>query len=139
MPHSTLRRPIAAFLLAATFVASAASAAGLPWSLAGPPSPAGFLERAVCFLKGLWEKEGCGIDPDGLKGGCGIDPDGLKAGCGIDPDGLKEGCGIDPNGLKGGCGIDPSGSPLPSPTGQSALASQGEAGCLIDPDGHCIR
>jgi hypothetical protein len=89
----------------------------LPWSPAGPSSPAGFLERALCFLKGLWDKEGCGIDPNGL----------------------KEGCGIDPSGLKAGCGIDPSGPPLPSTTGQSAPASQGEAGCLIDPDGHCLR
>ncbi|HEX6904259.1 MAG TPA: hypothetical protein VF789_31405 [Thermoanaerobaculia bacterium] len=55
------------------------------------------------YIVGFWDKEGCGIDPDGCAApnGCGIDPHGgctpntsttgtttnQDAGCGLDPDG----------------------------------------------------
>ena len=72
------------------------------------------------WLRGVWTKEGCGIDPGG-KLVCGpTSTGGTKGGCGLDPDG-KPACGPTslggpeppaPTGsTDGGCGLDPSGSP----------------------------
>lgn len=52
------------------------------------------------YLVGFWEKEGCGIDPDGscapVPAGCGLDPSGcVSSGSETTP---KNGCGIDPHG-----------------------------------------
>jgi hypothetical protein len=68
------------------------------------------------LLTRSWEKEGCGIDPNGTckAGIAGSGLSGLweKAGCIIDPNG---GCVPDPGsdagttGQKAGCGIDPHG------------------------------
>jgi hypothetical protein len=88
----------------------------------------------------LWNKEGCTIDPDGLKNGCSIDPNGLhKSGASLD-----NGCTIDPSGhclsslkssapLENGCTIDPNGLCI---TGTIALPT--DNGCTVDPDGRCI-
>lgn len=67
-----------------------------PWSAAA--DPADLFSRLLRLLSGLWEKEGCIIDPNGrcapvTDAGCLIDPDGQCAP--VIPD---AGCIIDPNG-----------------------------------------
>lgn len=70
-----------------------------PWNAAA--EPADFFSRLLRLLPGLWEKEGCIIDPNGR---CAPVP--FDAGCIIDPHGQcapvapDAGCIIDPN---GGC------------------------------------
>ena len=68
------------------------------------------------YLTGLFEKEGCGIDPNGL----------CKNSTATSPTTTKEGCGIDPDGR---C------APAPSPSGSTATNQ--DAGCGIDPSGGC--
>jgi hypothetical protein len=55
------------------------------------------------YVVGLWDKEGCGLDPSGL---CKTNTS-SDAGCGLDPSGCvipssesapKNGCGLDPHG-----------------------------------------
>ena len=72
------------------------------------------------WLRSVWTKGGCTIDPNGnpvcgpkstggTKGGCGLDPDG-KPVCGPTSGGSPEPTAPTSN-ADGGCGLDPSGSP----------------------------
>ena len=68
-----------------------------PWSAAAEPGD--LFSRLLRLLPGLWQKEGCIIDPNGrcapapIDAGCTIDPDGRCA-----PAAADAGCEIDPNG-----------------------------------------
>jgi hypothetical protein len=64
------------------------------------------------FLRSVWEKEGCNIDPNGR---CVVEPTQTA----------KIGCNIDPNGH---CVVEPAQTPPLQP----------KAGCNIDPWGRCI-
>lgn len=61
------------------------------------------------YLASFWEKEGCGIDPDGSCAPAPASPDSNSqdAGCGLDPSGCVT-SSSEPN-PKNGCGIDPHG------------------------------
>ena len=49
------------------------------------------------YIVGLWDKEGCGIDPDGsCDAGCGLDPSGCVTSS--SESAPKNGCGLDPHG-----------------------------------------
>lgn len=98
-----------------------------PWAAAGGPRPESpraahavedvpFFGNFWRFLRSVWEKEGCNIDPDGR---CVNEPAQTPP---LQP---KEGCGIDPWGR---CVNEPAQTPPP----------QTEAGCNIDPWGHCV-
>jgi hypothetical protein len=93
-----------------------ASAAGARASRQSPPNVESLSTALVSWaweaLARLWNKNGCGIDPDGrcalepapsihAKNGCRIDPDGR---CLVTPDPLarpENGCTADPNGRCG--------------------------------------
>jgi hypothetical protein len=70
------------------------------------------------YLVGLWGKEGCGIDPDGL---CKTVPSTTEL---TD----KNGCGLDPH---GGCTTETNSTGSPT--------TDSEAGCGIDPHGGCVN
>jgi hypothetical protein len=56
------------------------------------PLPPNLLSRAWTLLTGLWDKEGCHIDPNGR---CVTAP---AAAASVVPEQVDTGCGIDPNG-----------------------------------------
>lgn len=114
MNRPSLRRTLVLVLLAATLVTPWAGAADLRPETSTPQTvaslgPLGLFDQIWVLLTGLWNKEGCVIDPDGLHatGGTGSG---------------DEGCILDPSGL---C--------------VAATPVQGEEGCVIDPNGLCIR
>jgi hypothetical protein len=84
------RRTTAVLLLlvAAILAAPPASAAGRPTD-AVSLSPLEALDRLWGFLRTVWTKEGCHIDPDGRckPGMTSPPPVQTKDGCNIDPDG----------------------------------------------------
>jgi hypothetical protein len=103
----------------------------LPWcATAAPPAfslpargePSAPLEQLRAglwsWLRVVWTKGGCTIDPSG------------NPTCGPkSADGTKEGCGLDPGG-KPACGLTSAGDPArPLPTSNAGV------GCSIDPGG----
>ena len=99
MDSFTLRRKIAVLLLAASLLASAASAADLRGVT--PPQALQLLSRLAAFLDSFWEKAGASLDPwGGDQEGASLDPDGREENSGsLDPDGgRKAGGSLDPNG-----------------------------------------
>ena len=116
MNNVSIRRKTLLLLVVVVFVitpwASAASphAASPRWAQALEDVP--LLGNFWSFLRSVWEKEGCGIDPWGR---CVSGPDQSPP---LQP---KEGCNIDPNGH---CIQEPTPSP--------------KIGCHIDPWGRCI-
>ena len=87
-----LSRPALAFLLTAILASTSALAAG---PLSGPvprvteaSAATHVVARLWSFLKGLWSKNGCQVDPQGL---C------LKDNGSASPT-AKNGCHVDPNG-----------------------------------------
>lgn len=101
-------------LLAPCVAAAQPRSQGLAITIPTLSGPADLLAQAWAFISQLWEKGGCGIDPNGGEGGCGIDPDGRDGGCLIDPNGV--------------CA-----------TTQTTPPVQGEGGCGIDPSGLCVK
>ncbi|MBW8874022.1 MAG: hypothetical protein JF614_03595 [Acidobacteria bacterium] len=101
----------------------------LPWAAAAaPPDRAvrthpGLYESTAPFaslwswLAGLWEKNGCGLDPSGRclpgTGAAHAQPASADNGCAIDPWGrCLSGPGaapVQPAGADNGCGLDPDG------------------------------
>jgi hypothetical protein len=92
---SPSRRCQAALLLTLTLLTTSGA-----WAASGPagrknehpavvkPASASLLGRAWNLLTALWDKEGCGIDPDGR----------CIAPAPVVPAQADTGCGIDPNG-----------------------------------------
>lgn len=99
-------------LLTAPWQASAASARA---SRQSPPNveslPNALVNWAWEALARVWDKNGCGIDPDGR--------------CATAPAPVIHG--------KNGCGADPNGRCLPTPV----PAIQVDNGCDVDPNGRC--
>jgi len=78
-----------AAILAAPLVSSAAPRTeGLQPVIAAAPDSSDLLDRALSFLRKVWSKEGCHIDPNGLCSTKPVQP----------PVQTKEGCNIDPLG-----------------------------------------
>ncbi len=129
----------------------------LPWAAAAaPPDRAvrthpGLYEITAPFaslwswLAGLWEKNGCGLDPGGRcvpgTGTAHAQPAGADNGCGLDPNGrCVPGTGTahaQPAGGDNGCGLDPSGRCLPGLGAAPVQPASADNGCGIDPDGRC--
>ncbi len=78
-----------AAILAAPLISSAAPRTEDPQPvIAAAPDSLDLLDRAWSFLRKVWSKEGCHIDPNGL----------CSAGTDQSPAQTKEGCDIDPLG-----------------------------------------
>lgn len=110
MSRSTSSRLIAALLLA-TALLLPGTASAEPWNDSRSWMPGDLLARLGSLIMGIWNKEGCILDPHGA---CVAAPSAPQT---------KEGCGIDPH---GGC-----------VNGQSASAPSQKIGCGIDPHGRC--
>jgi hypothetical protein len=86
--------------------------------------PAAFVERLGSFLKALWEKSGCRIDP---WGGCSTgEGETLPPGDAFEPEAVWEGAG---------CRIDPLGGCSTASDVDSTVSAWDEVGCKIDPWG----
>ena len=99
--------------VAAPFASAAASPDRTVRSATGRSEAPALFSWLMSWLTGVWEKNGCMIDPSGrCLQGTGAAPTppaaGQNNGCGIDPNGLcnppalpaaDNGCGIDPHGL----------------------------------------
>lgn len=95
MPRSSFRRNALLLLLTAVLATPLTAAAGprhesLRPAKAVEPAPLDLWSRAWSFLRSVWNKEGCHIDPSGL---CVSKPaqqptSETDAGCNIDPGGL---------------------------------------------------
>jgi hypothetical protein len=99
--RSTLLFLLALVLLAVPWPAEAGTGAGTAWF-----QPWDLAARLWETFVGLWNQNGCSVDPSGTCGtgsqannGCSLDPDGRCAGS---PAGstVDNGCSVDPN---GGC------------------------------------
>lgn len=104
----------------------------LPWSAAAAPPdravrthPGRFeftapLASLWSWLAGLWEKNGCMIDPSGR----------CLPGTGATPP--------PPAGTDNGCSIDPGGRCLPGTGAAPVQPASADNGCGIDPWGRCL-
>ncbi|HSS49164.1 MAG TPA: hypothetical protein VLX28_09465 [Thermoanaerobaculia bacterium] len=120
MSRIPLARSIVLLLLVLLFVAAPFASAAAPpdrtvRSATGRFEAPALLSWLMSWLTGVWEKNGCMIDPDGrCLAGTGAAPappaGGQNNGCGIDPDGrcnppalpaADNGCMIDPSGRCG--------------------------------------
>jgi len=135
---SMRRKTVVVLFLLAALLTTAPWASAAPRHGGGRPARASVvgaipdvLVQAWRFLTGIWNKEGCHIDPNGrcvtnaVDTGCHIDPDGrcitmaaplpAKEGCHIDPDGrciTASISGFNPlSSTDTGCHIDPNGGP----------------------------
>jgi len=109
-----MRRPIAcraALLLALLLLVVATPGGAATRVSARSQGGGGVWSRAVAAWVGIWEKIGCGADPDGLRGALSEEKTG------------DIGCGGDPNGH---CRF-----------GTDTMQPSAEIGCVIDPDGKC--
>ena len=104
MTTSPLRTVFAIVLAAFLLAAPAAQARPLY-------NDSSVLARIWSLVTGLWSKNGCWIDPNGIRYCTG---------------GISEG---DPT-IENGCQIDPSGQCVSEPVTT-------KNGCIVDPDGHC--
>jgi hypothetical protein len=120
MRTPSFRRNATALLLISILAAPLASAAALRNEIAGPAravslSPMELLDHLWIFLRAVWSKEGCNIDPDGH---------------------CKPGTTSQPTArTKDGCNIDPDGRCKPGTTSQPTARTKD--GCHLDPDGRC--
>jgi hypothetical protein len=110
-----LRHLTLAILLASILLSTAALARPLPGpsprrTVAAASAPLDLFGRLWSFLSGLWSKNGCSVDPNGLctpsptptsENGCGADPDGHCL-SGSTTSTADNGCSADPNGHCGG-------------------------------------
>lgn len=103
---------LAAILAAPLAAAAAPRTEGPRLSTATAPDSFDLLDRAWSFLRKVWSKEGCSINPNGL---CWQPPAQTKDSCSINPDGqCKPGTKSPPPAqTKTSCGIDPSGQCKP--------------------------
>jgi hypothetical protein len=116
-----VHRLIPALALSLVLVAPWAATAQPRNTVVRPAATGGFPSQLLAevwgFVARLWDKEGCGIDPNGL----------YISGQSAQP--------TPPAPQEAGCGIDPSGSCLSGLT----QPAQGEEGCGIDPNGLCLK
>ena len=117
------------FLLAVLLTTPWASAAprhggGRPAGASGVGVIPDVLGQVWSYLKEVWRKTGCNIDPDGRCATAAVD-----AGCNIDPNGRCR-TGVSPVSVDTGCQIDPDGR-------CRFGASSVDTGCQIDPFGRC--
>jgi hypothetical protein len=134
MKHSSLFAIVLLALLAGLIVVPPAAAE--PRSGPALSGLAGTLERFWGFLSVFQAKNGCEIDPNGVRRCQPAPAAPARNGCIIDPDGVPR-CEPAPVATpKNGCIIDPSGIPRCEP---AAATVPPENGCRIDPDGACRR
>lgn len=118
MPISSLRRKTVVLLLAALLAFPWASTASPRvesprWAEAAASEFLDFLARGWGALTGIWDKEGCNIDPFG------------RCMPSAPPSTIQ---------TDTGCHIDPSGRCVPAAPSSTI---QTDAGCNIDPFGRC--
>jgi len=93
------------FLLAALLTTPWASAAprhggGRPAAVSGMVGMPEVLAQVWSFLRGVWRKVGCNIDPNGIT---------VETGCHIDPNGQCQSSATPVTSADTGCQIDPFG------------------------------
>lgn len=134
-----MRRKTVLIVLAALLLTAPWASAAPRHGTAGPVTAFGIgipdvLDQAWSFLKGLWSKEGCHIDPNGRCITSSTPASSADSGCHIDPNGQCITSATPASSADTGCHIDPDGRCITS----AAPVSSADTGCQIDPFGRCV-